>query len=98
MSYPGKNVKPPIKTNLSWYLFCHVEALTKVITFFMVGLLQGNHDNDDGIFTLLICCLFRYCLFSDFFDNAPDKDLFDGARKYFYNATDKDFYDGASAA
>ena len=47
---------------------------------------------------LLIGCLFRCCLCSDFFDNSPDKDLFDGARKYFYNATDKDFYDGAGAA
>lgn len=66
--------------------------------FLRKGFLQGNHDTDDGVFTLPICCLFRCCLWCDFFDNAPDKDLFDGAGKYFYNATDKDFYDGASAA
>ena len=47
---------------------------------------------------LLIGCLFQHCLCCDFFDNGPDKDLFDGWRKYFYNATDKDFYDGAGAA
>ena len=51
-----------------------------------------------GVFSFLIQCLFQCCLCCDFFDNAPDKDLFDGAGKYFYNATDKDFYDGASAA
>ena len=49
-------------------------------------------------FMLLIGCLFQRCLCCDFFDNGPDKDLFDGWRKYFYNATDKDFYDGAGAA
>ena len=73
-----------------------------MMVLMMMQILQNTHYVkgclDFQIFMLLIGCLFQHCLCCDFFDNGPDKDLFDGWRKYFYNATDKDFYDGAGAA